>query len=163
VTLDEAREAVIALLKNKVLVGHDISCDLQVLCHQHPWLMFETQTCTIMLGSVRNGCHSCCCCVCRYRLVPANAMHSLWMVKIGSAKVGEGSRSSYLVVCLLLGRLRQDRTTSGGVHDHWGYTKQFSPLTAADLEKDPVTFNEARKAVIAFLKGYGGCRPQHQL
>jgi len=25
---------------------------------------------------------------------------------------------------------------------HWGYTKQFSPLTAADLEKDLVTFNE---------------------
>ena len=35
---------------------------------------------------------------------------------------------------------------------HWRYTKQFSPLTATDLEKVPVTFDEAREAVIALLK-----------
>jgi len=93
VTFDEAREAVIALLKDKVVVGPDITCDLQVLCYQHPWLMFGTQPCTIALGSVRNfGCHSCCCCLCRYRLVPAKPINLLWMAKIGSAKVGKGYR-----------------------------------------------------------------------
>ena len=34
-------------------------------------------------------------------------------------------------------------------------TKQFSPLTAADLEKDPVTIDEAREAVIMQISSEG--------
>ena len=75
------------------------------------WLMFGTQPCTIVLGSVRNlGC-------CRYRLVPARAMHSLWIVKIGSAKVGKGGEAATgLCVCCECGQggyVQQDCTTSG--------------------------------------------------
>jgi len=92
-------------------------------------------------------------------------MHLLWIAKIGSAKVGEGSRSSYWVVCLLLERLRMTGSYNlrRGTQSIGDIPSKFSPLTAADLEKDPVTFNEAREAVIAFLQGYGGCRPRHQL
>jgi len=68
----------------------------------------------------------------------------------------------------LLGRVSVVRTTGSynlrrGTQSIGDIPSKFSPLTAADLEKDPVTFNEAREAVIAFLKGYGGCRPRHQL
>ena len=31
VTFDEVREAVTTLLKDKVIVGHDVGCDLRVL------------------------------------------------------------------------------------------------------------------------------------